>query len=226
MVDYSLDGTGVRESESFGNKVEKISFDYKEDSSSSGCAFNFYDENGNRVTTASTDNPQWALLNNGKNNFQFYEGDGYSQWVSVNITFNPSNGTATATYEDLSTGTTKSSTGSLKTSNYPVEVEFASAKNKNSWPYGGSDYTDTAIRYVNSQPVLDAPTNFTASASSNDVSLSWDSAQEANGYNILREPSSGGSYSQIASVGSGTTSFTDTGLKYSEDYAYKVESYN
>jgi hypothetical protein len=78
-----------------------------------------------------------------------------------------------------------------------------------------------------SSATLNAPGGFTATANcvkpNVSVSLSWSSSNFASGYTIYRA-AAGGGYSAIASVGSGTTSYTDSGVAYSTAYTYYVDA--
>jgi hypothetical protein len=78
-----------------------------------------------------------------------------------------------------------------------------------------------------SSATLSAPGSPSATAScvkpNVSVSLSWSSSNFASGYTIYRAVAGGG-YSAVASVGSGTTSYTDNGVAYSTAYTYYVEA--
>jgi fibronectin type 3 domain-containing protein len=72
-----------------------------------------------------------------------------------------------------------------------------------------------------------APNNFTATAQTNRVFLSWSdtSAGSANGYNVLRSITSGSNYIQIGTtVGNASTTFTDNGVYDGITYYYAVQS--
>ena len=84
---------------------------------------------------------------------------------------------------------------------------------------GNSSYSNTT-----SASIVSAPTNLAASATSSAVNLSWtDTSTTEAGFKIER--SSGGSYTQIASVAANTTSYTDTPLTEGT-YTYYVFAYN
>lgn len=77
----------------------------------------------------------------------------------------------------------------------------------------------------------DAPSNLQAStASSTQIDLSWtDNSDNEDGFYIYRSTSSGTSksdYTQIDSVGSNTTSYSDTGLSSGTTYYYRVSAFN
>lgn len=71
------------------------------------------------------------------------------------------------------------------------------------------------------------PGNLTASPSvaNSTVTLTWDDSFYEDGYRIERKLA-GGSYYQIAEVGSSTTSFTDTSLSFGNVYYYRIYAYN
>ena len=77
-----------------------------------------------------------------------------------------------------------------------------------------------------SSATLNAPGGMSATANcvkpNVSVSLSWSASNFATGYTIYR--SSGAGFSSIASVGSGTTSYTDSSAGYSTAYTYYVEA--
>ena len=72
-----------------------------------------------------------------------------------------------------------------------------------------------------------APSNLGATAvSSSQIDLSWtDNSSDETGFRIERK-TSGGSYSLIADVAAGTTSFSNTGLAELTTYIYRVYAYN
>jgi hypothetical protein len=71
-----------------------------------------------------------------------------------------------------------------------------------------------------------APSGLTAtSVSSSGINLSWaDNSTDETGFRIERH--SGGSFVQVATVGAGVTSYSDTGLSASTTYTYRVRAYN
>ncbi len=70
-----------------------------------------------------------------------------------------------------------------------------------------------------------APTNLTATAGNAQVNLMWTASAGANGYNVYRSTTSGGSYSTVAS-GVTTTSYLNTGLTNGVTYYYVVTAAN
>jgi hypothetical protein len=77
-----------------------------------------------------------------------------------------------------------------------------------------------------SSATLNAPGGMSATADcvrgvSLDVSLSWSASNFATGYTIYRAIGAG-AFSELASVGSGTTSFTDSTVVITTTYSYYV----
>ena len=75
-----------------------------------------------------------------------------------------------------------------------------------------------------SSATLNPPTGLEANATcvkngSVSVSLLWTASNFASGYTIYRA-TSGGGYSQIATLSAGATSYTDTSVTYSTSYSY------
>ena len=73
-----------------------------------------------------------------------------------------------------------------------------------------------------------APTNLTASvASSSQINLTWqDNATNETGYKVERKTGASGTYSEIASLSAGLTSYNNTGLTDGTQYYYRVYAYN
>jgi fibronectin type 3 domain-containing protein len=70
------------------------------------------------------------------------------------------------------------------------------------------------------------PTNLTATAaSSSEIDLNWSASSTANGYNIYRSTTNGGTYSAIA-TGVSSTSFNNTDLSSGTNYYYVVTAVN
>ena len=74
----------------------------------------------------------------------------------------------------------------------------------------------------------DAPSNLTATAtSSSQTNLSWtDNSTNETGFKIERKAGAGGTYSQIATVGSNVITYSDTGLTPGTNYYYRVKAYD
>ena len=85
------------------------------------------------------------------------------------------------------------------------------------------------IRYIygTSPTVPGAPSNLTANTiSSSQINLTWqDNSNDETGFKIERRVASG-SYSQIATVGAGVTSYSNSELTASTTYYYRVRAYS
>lgn len=95
-------------------------------------------------------------------------------------------------------------------------------RNLNAGVKGLSDYSSiksgiqigrTTILYVQSK-------------SSSSLKVAWKAISGATGYNIYRASSQSGDYTQIATVGSETTNYTDKGLQTGQNYYYKIQVLN
>src|SRR5258705_12942783 len=73
-----------------------------------------------------------------------------------------------------------------------------------------------------------APSNLAANAvSTSEIDLTWkDNASNENGFKIESAPTSGGTWTQIATVGKGVTNYANTGLVPSTTCYYRVRAYN
>jgi hypothetical protein len=114
----------------------------------------------------------------------------------------------------VSSGTTQyDDTGLLDGEQYSYKVRATNS--------AGSS-TSSAASGTTSLP---APSGVSASASGDDITVSWtDNSDNEDGFEILRSHD-GSAYSQVASVGAGTASYSDTGLLDGEQYTYKVRAY-
>lgn len=72
------------------------------------------------------------------------------------------------------------------------------------------------------------PSNLSASSiSASQINLTWsDTSGNEDGFRVERKTGSGGTYSEIATVGSNITSYSNIGLAASTQYYYRVRSYN
>lgn len=73
-----------------------------------------------------------------------------------------------------------------------------------------------------------APTGLSASAaSSSQINISWsDNSSNETGFRIERKTGSGGTYSEVTTVGANVTSYSNSGLSASTAYYYRVRAYN
>ncbi len=91
---------------------------------------------------------------------------------------------------------------------------------------GDSSYSPEASA-TTSATVPAAPASLTATAiSSTQINLAWPDVSGETGFKIERKTGSGGTYAQIATVGSNVTSYGDTGLTPSTTYFYRVRATN
>jgi C1A family cysteine protease/transcriptional regulator CtsR len=88
--------------------------------------------------------------------------------------------------------------------------------------WSSSRYFKTAVG-----PPPNAPSNLIATPiSSSQINLTWqDNSGDETGFKIERKTGSG-SYSQIATVGAGVTSYSNSGLSTSTTYYYRVRAYS
>ena len=105
-------------------------------------------------------------------------------------------------------------------------------------PTGVADQADTArsmnlaastvanFRKAVTSSVPDAPSNLGAVATStSSIQLSWSDTDNETGFKLQRSQE-GGSWTEIADLGSNTTSFTDNALNAGTSYSYRVLAYN
>ena len=119
---------------------------------------------------------------------------------------------------NLPAGTTSYTWGSLLTDNsYSFQVIATNPSGSSSALSGSFTTTDT----------LSDITGFSATAASNTtISLSWtDTSDNEDGFKIARS-TDGINYTDIDTLSSGTTNYTDTGLTFNTTYHYQVRSFN
>lgn len=116
------------------------------------------------------------------------------------------------------------------------DVTFATSASETASIYIGQNLgatNDMEVYYddITSGPIPpDAPSSLSATASADDISLSWtDNSNSEDGCRIYRAQTSGSAttdYTQINTVGANTSSYTDTALEDGERYYYRVTAYN
>jgi hypothetical protein len=77
-------------------------------------------------------------------------------------------------------------------------------------------------------PVPDAPAGLTATeVSSTQIDLGWtDNSDDESGFKIERKTGSGGNYTQVDTVGTDVTAYTDRGVSPGTEYYYRIRAYN
>ncbi len=128
---------------------------------------------------------------------------------------------ATGTYELVTTlgpnTTAASITSLLEGTQYNYRLQGVNAGGRSAYSNEQSVTT-----------VLISPGTLTAQAlSSSQVLLNWtDRSATETGFRIERSPVTNTNYTEIATVGANTTSFTDSGLSEATKYWYRVRAYN
>lgn len=91
----------------------------------------------------------------------------------------------------------------------------------------GKIYSNGRINALKAVSALSAPTNLNvATPSPAQASLTWtDNAAGEDGYKVERE-ATGGSFSQISTLGANASSFTDNGLADGVSYTYRVRAFS
>jgi len=89
-----------------------------------------------------------------------------------------------------------------------------------------TEHRSSSSGEVNALTGLPAPTSLSLNTGTEDqITISWsDNSDNEDGFEIFRGTSSG-SLSSVATVGSNSTNYTDSGLADGERYYYRVESY-
>jgi hypothetical protein len=123
-------------------------------------------------------------------------------------------------------------TQSVTVSDGKLTISSASGANNNKLDYidiaqtsTSTSSTSSSTTTIKSAPA--APSNLSASsASSTSIKVAWsDNSVREDGYKIERS-TDGKTFSQIATVGASTTSYTNTGLSSGKKYYYRVRGYN
>ena len=128
---------------------------------------------------------------------------------------------ATGTYEVVTTFGQNTTAGSLKSLIEGTQYYFRMRAVNAGGVSGYSGETSATT-------VLNHPKSLSLQAlSSSKVRLTWtDKSATESGFKIERSPVTNTNYTEIATVGVNTTSFTDTGLSANTKYYYRVRAYN
>ncbi|MBL7851202.1 MAG: fibronectin type III domain-containing protein [Cyclobacteriaceae bacterium] len=132
----------------------------------------------------------------------------------------------TSTFAEIATVgagvTTYQNTGLTASTSYNYRVRAYNTA-------GNSGYSNTASATTLAATVPPvAPTNLTATAASTSaINLAWtDNSSDEQGFRIERAPGGTTTFSEIATVAAGVTSYSNTGLGASTSYSYRVRAYN
>ncbi len=131
---------------------------------------------------------------------------------------------AGGTYSQIATVgvnvTTYANTGLTENTTYYYRVKAFNA--------GGDSSYSNEVSATTPMSLPAAPTNLIAFAiSTTQINLNWtDNATNEQGFKIERKIGAGGTYSQIATVGSNVTTYSNTGLAANTAYYYRVKAYN
>jgi hypothetical protein len=96
---------------------------------------------------------------------------------------------------------------------------------------GASPASNVAFASTNTAPVVTtpaAPSNLTATATSRtSIRLNWtDNAGNETGYYVERSTNGGASFTRIATLGANAITYSNSGLKRSNSYVYRICAYN
>lgn len=91
-----------------------------------------------------------------------------------------------------------------------------------------SGYSNVLTVTTAAQSSIIAPSDLTATAvSGSQIDLKWkDNSNNESGFQIERAAGTGGSFTVVTSVGTGKTTFQDTGLSPSTLYRYRIRAFN
>jgi len=93
--------------------------------------------------------------------------------------------------------------------------------------WGYENFYSNVITITTSPVAPTAPTNLTLSASGTQINLSWtNTTNQVPSFKIERKTGANGTYSQIATVGTWVTSYSNTGLAGDTTYYYRVRASN
>lgn len=120
-----------------------------------------------------------------------------------------------------------SSTGAVNGINGNVDMNFWYTSSTIASPSFTHGATPSAISTSTDVEKLEAIDGLTASSASKKITLSWETVDQADGYQIYRRDTYNGSYKKVANVTNGSTSrWSNTGLSKKHEYYYKIRAYH
>ena len=134
------------------------------------------------------------------------------EWESLNTS---------VTYYDSSGNAMAASTVTANLSNV-AQVLFSTTEATHFSPYALTVATDPTAPATPSGLAVSTPTSSSA------LTITWtaNTENDLSGYYAYRSTSSGGTFSNIATIAAGTNSYSDTGLSSNTTYYYKVAAYD
>lgn len=134
------------------------------------------------------------------------------EWESLNTS---------ATYYDSSGNAVPAASVSSDLSNV-ANVVFSTSEAVHFSPYALTVATDPTAPSTPVGLAVETPSSVTQ------LTMNWtaNSESDLSGYYVYRSASSGGTFALLATLASGITSYTNTGLSGSTSYYYKISAYN
>ena len=158
--------------------------------------------------------------------------------TSVSLTWSAASGaqkyyvftynTSTKKYTCIGSTTSCSYTASGLKAGTTYNFAVQAAKTVNGKTYYGtvSNYVTVKTKSTVTKPAAVTGLKITTSGKSNYLKITWNAVSGASGYQVYRSTTGkSGSYSRIATVGSGTLSYANSGLSSSTPYYYAVRAY-
>ncbi len=117
---------------------------------------------------------------------------------------------------------------SIKDCTWDISVTLASLTKKSGYTGKITKISGITLTIAKNFYPPEAPTGLSATTvSSSQINLSWtDNSNKEAGFKIERKIGADGTYSQIATVGTNVTAFSNTGLTVGTTYYYRVRAYN
>jgi fibronectin type 3 domain-containing protein len=129
-----------------------------------------------------------------------------------------SGGEGTTAYASGLTTTSYTDTGVTAGTTYYYKVAAVNS--------AGTSAQSSEVSAAPTATVPATPTGVTATAGTNQVSLSWSASSGATSYSVYRSTSSGGEGTTAYASGLTSTTYTDTGVSAGTTYYYKVAAVN